>query len=420
MQDLKQYVAEATAMFDDPKAAAREAFQASAGILSLGMSGPDNLARFADYLGWTNAEVAALAATGSAWRTTPPPLLRSLVAAGHSRQVAAYAQYLVQVGRIACVQFAPGDPKVASAASAMAATITRYTPLSNAVLEPSEPHSPGEEPPQPDEPVVTVGEALDELEQLVGLEAAKKEINEQVQLIRIAELRSEAGLKNPTVSRHLVFVGNPGTGKTTVARIVGRIYQALNVVPDGHLVEVDASGLIAGYVGQTAIKTSEQITQALGGILFVDEAYGLSRNDFGLEAIDTLVKGMEDHRDELVVIVAGYPENMQTFLKSNPGLESRFPTTIGFDDYTVEELLAILRRIAEANDYAVADSDDDRLEDLVAQMTQRPDFGNARSMRNLFEAAVRRHAWRLKDVEDVSVEQMRTLTAEDLLGAELS
>jgi replication-associated recombination protein RarA len=332
-------------------------------------------------------------------------MLRRLVAADLPEQVAAYAQFLVQVTRLACVQFAPGDSQAAGTASAIAATITRYAPVSNTQLEPQ---------PQPQEDVEDLGGALDDLERLVGLEAAKREINEQVQLIRITQMRAAAGLKNPTVGRHLVFVGNPGTGKTTVARIVGRIYRALKVVPDGHLVETDASGLVAGYVGQTAIKTAEQITAALGGILFIDEAYGLTRNDFGLEAIDTLVKGMEDHRDELVVIVAGYTTEMGEFLSANPGLQSRFPTTITFDDYSADELLEILRRIATDHDYVVPA--DDRLATAIGARMGQTAFGNAREMRNMFEAAVRRQAWRLRDVSEATVEQMKTLTVEDLLG----
>ena len=317
----------------------------------------------------------------------------------------AYAQFLVQVSRLACVQFAAGDPKAERTASAIAATVTRFAPVSNTKLEPA---------PAPAEQVEDLGQALDDLERLVGLEACKREINQQVQLIRITQMRASAGLKNPTVSRHLVFVGNPGTGKTTVARLVGRIYKALRVVPDGHLVETDASGLVAGFVGQTALKTAEQIDAALGGILFVDEAYGLTRNDFGIEAIDTLVKGMEDHRDELVVIVAGYTDEMREFLASNPGLQSRFPTTITFADYSAAELVDILRRIAADNDYTIPD--DPRLAEAVAARMSGPAFGNAREMRNIFEAGVRRQAWRLKDVADVSVEQLKSLTVEDLLG----
>ena len=396
--DLKDYIAATTPAFDDPDTAAREAFSLAAVILQ---GNP----RYAAYLGWSANDVNTLAQSAIGWRSSAPPLLRKLAAAGLTEQVQAYAQFLVQVSRLACVQFAAGDPKAERTASAIAATVTRFAPVSNTKLEPA---------PAPAEQVEDLGQALDDLERLVGLEACKREINQQVQLIRITQMRASAGLKNPTVSRHLVFVGNPGTGKTTVARLVGRIYKALRVVPDGHLVETDASGLVAGFVGQTALKTAEQIDAALGGILFVDEAYGLTRNDFGIEAIDTLVKGMEDHRDELVVIVAGYTDEMREFLASNPGLQSRFPTTITFADYSAAELVDILRRIAADNDYTIPD--DPRLAEAVAARMSGPAFGNAREMRNIFEAGVRRQAWRLKDVADVSVEQLKSLTVEDLLG----
>lgn len=413
--DLKQFIADSTPVFDDPAGVRREAFQACAALLSAGDQSTANLDRLAAYLGWTRAEVAALAEKGRGFRATAPPTLRALAAAGHTNQVEAYALFLVQVTRLACVQFAPGDAGAARAASAIAATVTRTAPISNTRLEPVT----ATEPPAPAQPsesggAQAVGEALDDLERLVGLEDAKREINQQVQLIRIAQMREKAGLRNPTVSRHLVFVGNPGTGKTTVARIVGRIYSALGVVRDGHLLEVDASGLVAGYVGQTAIKTQEQITKALGGVLFIDEAYGLVRNDFGVEAIDTLVKGMEDNRHDLVVIVAGYPANMAEFISSNPGLESRFPTTITFADYTPDELLQILQRMCQDADYVLAEDAPPTVRQLFAGLAADPEFGNARTVRNVFEAAVRQHAWRLRDVADVTLDMMRTLTAEDV------
>lgn len=413
--DLKQFIADSTPVFDDPAGVRREAFQACAALLSAGDQSTANLDRLAAYLGWTRAEVAALAEKGRGFRATAPPTLRALAAAGHTKQVEAYALFLVQVTRLACVQFAPGDAGAARAASAIAATVTRTAPISNTRLEPVT----ATEPPAPAQPsesggAQAVGEALDDLERLVGLEDAKREINQQVQLIRIAQMREKAGLRNPTVSRHLVFVGNPGTGKTTVARIVGRIYSALGVVRDGHLLEVDASGLVAGYVGQTAIKTQEQITKALGGVLFIDEAYGLVRNDFGVEAIDTLVKGMEDNRHDLVVIVAGYPANMAEFISSNPGLESRFPTTITFADYTPDELLQILQRMCQDADYVLAEDAPPTVRQLFAGLAADPEFGNARTVRNVFEAAVRQHAWRLRDVADVTLDMMRTLTAEDV------
>ncbi len=416
--DLKGFIAQATVMFDDPEAAAREAFQTAAAIISLGDNARTNVAEFATYLGWTTDQTSALAAQGMVYRTSPPPTLRTLIAAGHRSQVQAYSLFLVQVTRLACLQFAAADSGAARAASAIAATVTRAAPVSNTRLEPAAvAKAPSEVEPERGPDTTAVGEALDDLERLVGLEDAKREINQQVQLIRIAAMREKAGLRNPTVSRHLVFVGNPGTGKTTVARIVGRIYSALGVVSDGHLVEVDASGLVAGYVGQTAIKTKEQITSALGGILFIDEAYGLTRNDFGVEAIDALVKGMEDHRDDLVLIVAGYPDNMRTFIEANPGLESRFPTTITFADYTPDELLRILQRMSEDSDYVLATGIDEQTRTLLAGLAAGPDFGNARTVRNVFEAAVREHAWRLRDVGEVSVEQMRTLTLDDLSAA---
>lgn len=408
-QDLKEFVAQATPMFDDPDGASREAFQIAAAIASLGTEAERNLAGLAQYLGWSPQDVKALAQQGVEFRSTPSPMLRRLIAAGHHEQVEAYALFLVQVTRLACVQFAPSDTESLHAASSIAATVTRRAPVSNTHLEPAEP--------APTADADELGKALDELEQLVGLENAKREINQQVQLIRIAQLREKAGLRNPTVSRHLVFVGNPGTGKTTVARLVGRIYRALGVVADGHLVECDASALIAGYVGQTAIKTQEQIAKALGGILFIDEAYGLVRNDFGVEAVDTLVKGMEDNRDNLVVIAAGYTGNMHEFITSNPGLESRFPTTITFIDYTPVELVQILQRMCEGADYQLADAAQQPVQEAFARLAQAPDFGNARTVRNVFEAAVRKHAWRLRDDTDLSIEEMRTLTTEDVLAA---
>ncbi len=212
-------------------------------------------------------------------------------------------------------------------------------------------------------------------------------------------------------------MGNPGTGKTTVARIVGRIYGALGVVRDGHLIETDAAGLVAGYVGQTALKTKEQIDRALGGVLFIDEAYSLIRNDFGTEAIDTLVKGMEDNRHDLVVIVAGYPTNMQEFIAANPGLESRFPTTVEFADYTPAELVQILQKMCRDNDYTLDPDAAETAREMFTAMAAGEGFGNARTARNTFEAAVRLHAWRLREFAQPSVDQIRTLTRDDILSA---
>ena len=198
----------------------------------------------------------------------------------------------------------------------------------------------------PPAPARPVQELLDDLDALTGLRTVKREVHRQVALLRVEKLRAEAGLRSPTLTRHLVFTGNPGTGKTTVARLVAGIYHSLGLLSTGQLVEVDRSELVAGYLGQTAVKTAEVVQSAAGGVLFIDEAYALAGDQYGTEAVDTLVKEMEDRRDDLVVIVAGYPAPMATFVAANPGLSSRFRTTIEFEDYTDDELEQILVHLA--------------------------------------------------------------------------
>jgi hypothetical protein len=276
----------------------------------------------------------------------------------------------------------------------------------------------GPEPAPAAEPAKTVEELLAELDELIGLAAVKIEIHRQAALLRVEKLRAEAGLRSATITRHLVFLGNPGTGKTTVARLVAGIYRAIGLLSKGQLVEVDRSELVAGYLGQTATRTAEVVASAIGGVLFIDEAYSLAGDQYGEEAIDTLVKEMEDHRDDLVVVVAGYPEPMQRFIDANPGLASRFRTVITFADYTDDELVQIFGRLAGDSDYTPSGAARDRFREILAATPRGEGFGNGRFARNVLEAAIGRHAWRLRDVVQPTVDELRQLLPEDLSDGE--
>ncbi|MDQ8201175.1 AAA family ATPase [Pelagicoccus enzymogenes] len=258
--------------------------------------------------------------------------------------------------------------------------------------------APNARPPEPDDS--TLEDELAKLEKLIGLEAVKEEIQKLARFLEIQKQREGHQLKTAPLSLHLVFSGNPGTGKTTVARILAKIYQKLGVLKSGHLVETDRMGLVGQYVGHTAKKTSEVIDSALDGILFIDEAYSLlsgGENDFGSEAIDTLVKRMEDDRDRLIVIVAGYPADMESFIQTNPGLRSRFSKTIHFDDYASEELEKIFEIFCKNNEYQLSEKARKKLHQVFEYELQKPkvDFGNGRYVRNLFEQVIRNQALRL-------------------------
>jgi type VII secretion ATPase EccA len=273
------------------------------------------------------------------------------------------------------------------------------------------------------QPARPLGEVQAELDALVGLETVKEQVHALVAFLQVQARRAEHGLPEVATSQHLVFLGNPGTGKTTVARLLAQMYRSVGLLEKGHLVEVDRAGLVGQYVGSTALKTDRVVKRALDGVLFIDEAYSLApegerRMDFGPEAIEILLKRMEDHRHRLVVIVAGYPRLMRAFLESNPGLSSRFSRELSFPDYSTEELVEITERMAAEHEYELGPGARETLHRILQGARRGERFGNARFARTLFEQALNAQALRLEGrVNEVGADELSILSAEDVTAA---
>jgi len=294
-----------------------------------------------------------------------------------------------------------GDSSIAEDQAPASEQITRETSVE-------------EDPPRPLE------DLLKELDALVGLQRVKEDVRQLINFLKVQKMREEKGMPALPISRHLVFYGNPGTGKTTIARLLAQIYRSLQILSRGHLIESDRGDLVAGYVGQTALKVKEVVSQALGGVLFIDEAYALNAegrgNDFGQEAVETLLKLMEDHRHDFVVIVAGYTEKMEDFISSNPGLRSRFNKFLFFEDYTPGELVEIFKGFCGKASFKLTPAAEQRLLDLfkLLSLTRDESFGNARTARNLFEMTISKQANRIVTLANINEEILSTIDEVDI------
>lgn len=268
-------------------------------------------------------------------------------------------------------------------------------------------------------PKLSVEESLSKLDELIGLGAVKNEVRDLVNYLKVQQMNKEFGLPTGDQNNHLIFAGSPGTGKTTVARIIADILYSLGIIEKGQLVEVQREDLVAGYVGQTGIKTQEKVEEAIGGVLFIDEIYRLAEggeNDFGKEAVGVLLKAVEDRRGEFVTVLAGYENRMDDFIKLNPGLKSRFPNTLHFDDYTVDEMVAIFKLNCRKGGKVLSESAERVLRNRLQQMydTRDENFGNARDVRNLFEKTCRKQANRIASTSSITKDALMTLLPEDI------